>query len=179
LRREVPPPGAADSAWQAWADRLRRPATIAPPAAVLPLRRRAGPAATLLLVSGRRRSELPEAQLRLLARAIADAGLQEDACHRTDIHAGGRGGLVAERARLRPDLVVALGASAAEALLERPVSLPLERGRVMPMDDGSRLLVTADPASILALPDSTALGREYRRLVADLLLAVPFQRRAA
>jgi uracil-DNA glycosylase family 4 len=84
-----------------------------------------------------------------------------------------------ERALVRPQLVVALGAVAAEALLERPVSLALERGRIMPLEDGSRLLVTAHPATILALADATAQGREYRRLVTDLLLAVPYLRRAA
>jgi DNA polymerase len=59
------------------------------------------------------------------------------------------------------------------------VSLALERGRIMPLEDGSRLLVTAHPATILALADATAQGREYRRLVTDLLLAVPYLRRAA
>ncbi|HEX6011153.1 MAG TPA: UdgX family uracil-DNA binding protein, partial [Geminicoccaceae bacterium] len=84
-----------------------------------------------------------------------------------------------ERVLVRPHLIVALGAVAAAALLERPVSLPLERGRILPLEDGSRLLVTEHPSTILRLADRTAQGREYRRLVADLLLAVPYLRRAA
>jgi DNA polymerase len=138
---------------------------------------------------------------RLLARALADAGLDQAALYRTsavkhakrrrcqgrslpvapepDEIAACRRWLDLERALVRPQLIVALGTVAAGALLERPVALGLERGRIMPLEDGSRLLVTAPPAAIVAIPDPTAQGREYRRLVSDLLLAVPYLRRAA
>ena len=75
--------------------------------------------------------------------------------------------------------VVAFGAEAACAFLGRPVSLNLERGRVRPLPDGGRVLVTEHPRAILGLTDPVARGREYRRLVNDLLLAVPHRRLAA
>lgn len=90
----------------------------------------------------------------------------------TDARAGGRHAP-------RPGLIVALGAAAAETVLRRRIFLPLERGRIMALAEGGRLLVTADPVTIAALPDAMAQGREFRRLVADLLLAVPYQRRIA
>jgi DNA polymerase len=87
--------------------------------------------------------------------------------------------LEAERRLVQPRLIVALGVTAATALLGRPVSLGLERGRVMELPEGGHLLVTAHPSFILRIPDAAAQGREYRRLVGDLLLAVPYLRRAA
>ena len=61
----------------------------------------------------------------------------------------------------------------------RPVSLNLERGRLRPLPDGGRILVTEHPTAILRLSDPVARGREYRRLVNDLLMAVPHRRLAA
>lgn len=192
-RRDAPRPGAADVAWQSFEQRMRRrrqadaepPGHGAPRGEVVPLPSAAPSKRTrMLLVTGRAEALQPEPWRRLVTQALVDAGLRTDELQWTHALEGSRRRprprrLDLERARLRPDLVLALGPAAAEALLERPVSLALERGRLLPLDDGSRLLVTAEPAAILALPDATAQGREYRRLVADLLLAVPYQRRAA
>ena len=77
------------------------------------------------------------------------------------------------------DLVIAVGAEAAAMLLRRPVSLALERGRLRPLGARGRLLVTEHPDVVLRLSDPIARGRDYRRLVADLQLAVPMPRLAA
>lgn len=79
--------------------------------------------------------------------------------------------LDAERALIRPRVVVALGASAARALLGRTVSVQHERGRFVPLDDGTRLLMTSHPAYLLRLGEA-ARGEEAARFVADLALAV-------
>lgn len=74
--------------------------------------------------------------------------------------------LDAERAIVRPRLVLALGASAARGLLGRTVSIEAERGRWMPLEDGSRLLITTHPAYLLRLGEG-AQG-ETARFAADL-----------
>jgi hypothetical protein len=118
-----------------------------------------------------------DAAHRLLERALADSGL---AVHEP---AGARAGSLPpahwRRRGVQPRLVVAFGAEAAAELLRRPVSLALERGKVRAMPDGGRLLVTEHPKEILRQSDPVARGREYRRLVNDLLMAVPHRRRLA
>ncbi len=182
-RRDVPPPGADAALWLAWHDAVLRQER--PAARVVPLRPAAAALAPapLLVVESLPGDGRGDRAQRLLERAMGEAGLDAAALRWVRARVGGKRQAVRrldlERARLRPGLVLALGARAAEALLERPVALALERGRVLPMDDGSRLLIAGDPAAVLALPDGVAQGREYRRLVGDLLLAVPFQARAA
>jgi len=129
--------------------------------------------APVLLVGEYPHGAKAAAAKRLLQRALVDAGLDEDRLQLAPI--GPR--LAADRARLSPLLVVALGAAAAEALLGRAVRLTLERGRIQALSDGTRILVTESPAAVLGLADSVARGREYRRLVNELLYAVPYQRR--
>ncbi|MEL6738062.1 MAG: uracil-DNA glycosylase, partial [Pseudomonadota bacterium] len=57
-------------------------------------------------------------------------------------------------------LVLALGASAARALLGRTVSLAKERGRSMPLDDGSELWITAHPSYLLRLDGEARAAQE-------------------
>ncbi len=59
--------------------------------------------------------------------------------------------LEAERAAVRPRIVLALGASAARGLLGRTVSVSRERGRAIPLDDGAELWVTVHPSYLLRL----------------------------
>lgn len=118
-----------------------------------------------------------DAGARLLERALADSGL---AAHepRTVERGGGLPPTHWQR-RLPPRTVIAFGAEAAGEVLSRAVSLNLERGRLRPLPDGGRVLVTEHPRAILRLSDPVARGREYRRLVNDLLMAVPHRRLAA
>ena len=131
--------------------------------------------ATVFLVTGGIHGE---GAARLLERALADSGL---AAH-DPVECATPAGLPPSLWRRRAEaarLVVALGADAAAGLLGRPVSLSLERGRVRPLPDGGRLLVTEHPRAILRLADRVAQGREYRRLVNDLMLAMPHRPLAA
>jgi uracil-DNA glycosylase len=68
---------------------------------------------------------------------------------------------------VRPRVVVALGASAARALLHRRVVLRDERGELRPFA-GRQLLITVHPSYLLRLPDAEARARERARFVADL-----------
>jgi len=76
-----------------------------------------------------------------------------------------------ERAELRPRITVLLGATAAQAVLGRLVTIGRERGRAIPLDRGTGL-VTVHPSYLLRLPDEDSKAREYRAFVTDLRLAV-------
>ncbi len=129
----------------------------------------------VFLVTG---GPMSEACAKLLDRAMTDAGL---AGHEPFELARASASLPAPRLRRHGQarLVVAFGSEAASAFLRRPVSLNLERGRVRPLPEGDRVLITEHPRAILAQADPVARGREYRRLVNDLLLAVPHRRLAS
>ena len=73
-----------------------------------------------------------------------------------------------ELVRLRPKLVVAMGGTAARALLGRPVTITRERGRPIEMPDGQAAFVTVHPSFLLRVPDEATKAREYRAFVADL-----------
>jgi uracil-DNA glycosylase len=76
--------------------------------------------------------------------------------------------LESERALVRPQLTVALGASAAQALLGRRVTIGRERGRPEDLPQGGALWITVHPSYLLRLPDEAAKAREYGKFVADL-----------
>jgi DNA polymerase len=73
-----------------------------------------------------------------------------------------------ELVRLQPKLVVAMGGTAARALLGRQVTITRERGRAIEMPDGQTAFVTVHPSFLLRVPDEDAKAREYRAFVADL-----------
>jgi uracil-DNA glycosylase len=73
-----------------------------------------------------------------------------------------------ERAIVKPALIVALGATAARSLFERPVVISKVRGNVVEREDGARLLVTIHPSYLLRIEDARDKAAEYRRFVSDL-----------
>ncbi len=73
-----------------------------------------------------------------------------------------------EIVRLRPKLVVAMGGTAARAVLGRAVTITRERGRPIELPDGQTVFVTVHPSYLLRVPDEDAKAREYRAFVADL-----------
>lgn len=76
-----------------------------------------------------------------------------------------------ERSLLKPRLILALGATAAEALTGTGANLLQRAGTVEPGPDGTAVLLSLHPAHILRLPDPTA-GREAEaRLTGDLARA--------
>jgi DNA polymerase len=79
--------------------------------------------------------------------------------------------LDAERALVRPAVIVALGSTAATAVAGRPVTIGAARGRPLPLDDGARLVVTYHPSYVLRLPDPAARARARAALIDDLRLA--------
>jgi DNA polymerase len=73
-----------------------------------------------------------------------------------------------ERVKLRPRLLVLMGASAARAVLGRAVTISRERGRPILMPDGQTVFVTVHPSFLLRVPDAAAKAREYEAFVRDL-----------
>jgi DNA polymerase len=73
-----------------------------------------------------------------------------------------------ELAVTRPELIVALGGTAGQAIFGRPVKVLSERGEVTDDPRGFRVLMTVHPSMILRLPDAEAKEREFAALVADL-----------
>jgi DNA polymerase len=71
---------------------------------------------------------------------------------------------------IKPDFVVALGATAAQALSGHAVTIGKLRGREIELM-GIRGLITVHPSYLLRLQDDAEKTREYNRFVADLKLA--------
>ncbi len=76
-----------------------------------------------------------------------------------------------EIALVRPELIVALGATAAFSLLGHTGALKDVRGAIRPGRGGARVLATIHPSYLLRLPDEAAKRAEFDRFVADLRLA--------
>ncbi|MEM9500935.1 MAG: UdgX family uracil-DNA binding protein [Pseudomonadota bacterium] len=68
--------------------------------------------------------------------------------------------LEAERAVVKPRVVLALGASAARGLLGKTVSIARARGAPIPLEDGSELWVTAHPSYLLRLDGAARVEQE-------------------
>jgi uracil-DNA glycosylase family protein len=69
---------------------------------------------------------------------------------------------------VKPALVVALGATAAQALLGPAFRVTRQRGRVHASPLAERVVATVHPSSILRAPDDAARHQEMRAFVADL-----------
>ena len=84
-----------------------------------------------------------------------------------------------ELAAIKPDLVVAMGATAAQSVFGKIMPINKNRGRLIDLDEGPRTLVTVHPSYLLRLPDAEAKAREYRRFVEDLKIAAAVLRKSA
>jgi len=82
--------------------------------------------------------------------------------------------LLAEIAAVEPEVIVAMGATAATALLGPAFRVTKQRGVALPFTSGARgvqLVATVHPSSILRAPDRESRRVEMRRFVADLAVA--------
>ncbi len=73
-----------------------------------------------------------------------------------------------ELALVRPKLVVALGATAGQALYGRAVKVMSERGAIGDDPRGFQLMLTVHPSMILRVPDAAAKRKAYQDFVRDL-----------
>ena len=76
-----------------------------------------------------------------------------------------------ERAAIKPALVVAMGATAAQSVFGKITPINKSRGRLIDLDGATQALVTVHPSYLLRLPGADAKAREYERFVEDLKIA--------
>jgi uracil-DNA glycosylase family protein len=84
-----------------------------------------------------------------------------------------------ELAAIKPDLVVAMGATAAQSVFGKITPINKTRGRLIDLDDGIKALVTVHPSYLLRLPDAEAKAQEYQRFVDDLRIAADLLKKSA
>jgi len=84
-----------------------------------------------------------------------------------------------ELALLKPELVVAMGATAAQCVFGKQTLVNKNRGRVIELSDRVKALVTVHPSYLLRLPDEEAKVREYARFLDDLKIAADLIRKLA
>jgi probable DNA metabolism protein len=80
---------------------------------------------------------------------------------------------------IKPDLVVAMGATAAQSVFGKITPINKSRGRLIDLEDGTKALVTVHPSYLLRLPDEDARAREYERFVDDLKIVAAHMKKSA
>ena len=83
-----------------------------------------------------------------------------------------------ELALVQPAVAVALGVTAARALMRKALSINANRGRLLPLPEGGKGLVTVHPSYLLRLEEERDKRRAFDLLVKDLRLAGDAARRA-
>src|SRR6266705_4065592 len=131
---------------------------------------------------------------KILDRALAEAGINRDKIYVTNavkhfkweprgkrrIHqkpnsreiAACRPWLEAELRVVKPKLVVAMGATAAQTNFVPSFRVTRERGKVLSSKLAPRVLATVHPSSLLRQPDEASREREYKHFVSDLRAAL-------
>ncbi len=80
--------------------------------------------------------------------------------------------LEAELRIVKPKLVVAMGATAAQTFFGPGFRVTRERGKVFSSKLAPRVLATVHPSSLLRQPDEESRQREYEHFVSDLRAAL-------
>lgn len=82
---------------------------------------------------------------------------------------------------VKPEVVVLLGATAAQGILGNQFRVTKQRGQWVQSNIAPLVMATIHPSSILRAPDDDARHEEMRKFVADLkkVAAALWQRRAA
>jgi uracil-DNA glycosylase len=127
---------------------------------------------------------------RLLDKALEEAGIDRSRVYVTNvvkhfkweprgkrrIHAKPNGAEIAacrpwletEIALVKPRILVALGATAAQALLGKSFKVTQHRGKFVDSSLAPRVIATVHPSSILRAPDEASRHAEMKRFVQDL-----------
>jgi DNA polymerase len=136
---------------------------------------------------------------RILDKALAAAGIDRDETYVTNavkhfkweprgkrrIHkkpnsieiAACKPWLEAELSVLKPDVLVCLGATAAQALLGKGFRVSTQRGQLIHSDLAPYVIATVHPSSLLRAPDEETRRIEMKRFVGDLKEAAKVIRR--
>jgi uracil-DNA glycosylase len=79
--------------------------------------------------------------------------------------------LDAEIAVTRPEVIICLGATAAQSMLGREFSVMRQRGEFVKSDLAPYVMATVHPSSILRAPDESARHQQKEAFIADLRVA--------
>src|ERR1700757_4084656 len=80
--------------------------------------------------------------------------------------------LEAELRIVKPRLVVAMGATAAQTIFGPSFRVMRERGKVLSSKLAPKVVATVHPSSLLRQPDEESRHREYKNFIADLRVAM-------
>ena len=69
---------------------------------------------------------------------------------------------------IKPNVAVALGATAAQSLLGKAVPITKMRGQTVTRDDGLRVFLTVHPSYLLRIPDAADKAAERQRFLKDM-----------
>jgi len=130
---------------------------------------------------------------RVLDRALADAGIEREATFVTNavkhfkhemrgkrrLHKRPNNDeiercniwLDEERRLVGPEVIIALGVTAARALTGKTVTIAKLRGKPLDLADGARLFITVHPSALLRIEDDDDKRAAYQQFVADLKAA--------
>jgi uracil-DNA glycosylase family protein len=75
---------------------------------------------------------------------------------------------------LKPEVVVCLGATAAQALLGRDFKVTQRRGEIIQNAGQPTMMATVHPSSILRAPDDDSRHEEMRKFIDDLKIAAKY-----
>ncbi|MBV9259868.1 MAG: UdgX family uracil-DNA binding protein, partial [Pseudolabrys sp.] len=67
-----------------------------------------------------------------------------------------------ERKIVKPELVVAMGASAIRSVVGRPLTIAKTRGKVVTLEDGTRMIATIHPSYLLRIRNDADWKSKYR-----------------
>jgi DNA polymerase len=130
---------------------------------------------------------------RVLDRALADAGIEREATFVTNavkhfkhemrgkrrLHKRPNNDeierckiwLDEERRLVGPEVIIALGVTAARALTGKTVTIAKLRGKPLDLADATRLFITVHPSALLRIEDDDDKRAAYQQFVADLKAA--------
>jgi len=130
---------------------------------------------------------------RVLNRALADAGIEREATFVTNavkhfkhemrgkrrLHKRPNNDeiercniwLDEERRLVGPEVIIALGVTAARALTGKTVTIAKLRGKPLDLADATRLFITVHPSALLRIEDDDDKRAAYQQFVADLKAA--------
>ncbi|MDI3468821.1 MAG: Uracil-DNA glycosylase, putative family 6 [Pseudolabrys sp.] len=74
-----------------------------------------------------------------------------------------------EKTLVKPEIVVALGATAVRSIAGKPLAVGKIRGRFIAMATGGRFLATIHPSYLLRIQDEADKHKQYRMFVDDLV----------
>ena len=84
-----------------------------------------------------------------------------------------------EKALVKPQIVVALGATALRSIAGKPLSISKVRGHFMPLQTGGRFIATIHPSYLLRIRDDADKRKQYRMFVQDLAMCREALKKAA